>query len=70
MGLAQAEPASWDALIPVPCLQLSSELAWGKAERSSRAAVAYLFHVQGHPRPLSHLLSVISFFLGRDKKGN
>lgn len=38
VGLARAEPASWDALIPVPCLQLSSELAQGKAERSSRAA--------------------------------
>lgn len=43
----------------------------GKAERSSRAVAAYLFHVQGHPRPLSHLLPVTSFFLERDKeKGN
>lgn len=70
-GSCSGRACSRDTLISVPRLQLSRELAWGKAERSSRAAAAYLFHVQGPPRPLSHLLPVTSFFLERDEeKGN
>lgn len=65
-GLTQAEPAAWGPHSG-PCLQLGRWRAWGEAEGGPRPGATYLFRLQGHLQPLSHLSSATLFLSEGDE---
>lgn len=65
-GLAQAEPAAWGPHSG-PCLQLGRWRAWGAVEGGPCPGATYLFHLQGHLQPLSHLSSATLFLSEGDE---